>query len=149
MSPGNLFAMGLAYYPDNPLHGRHMSRAPIGKTLRGTYRLFDDRHDIDIRLSCARPSAIRRWGRAGILGVRMRSSTLVVGLWLSLFVVGDVHAYLDPGAGSIILQAVIAAVAGGFIVMRTYWSKVKQLFTRRKVLGVTEVDPQPRDRASS
>lgn len=81
---------------------------------------------------------------AGILGVRMRSSTLVVGLWLSLFVVGDVHAYLDPGAGSIVLQAIIAAVAGGFIVMRTYWSKVKQLFTRRKVLGVTEVD-QPRD----
>lgn len=75
----------------------------------------------------------------------MRSSTLVVGLWLSLFVVGDVHAYLDPGAGSIVLQAIIAAVAGGFIVMRTYWSKVKQLFTRRKALGVGEVDPQPRD----
>jgi hypothetical protein len=75
----------------------------------------------------------------------MRSSTLVVGLSLSLFVVGDVQAYLDPGAGSIILQAIIAAVAGGFIVMRTYWSKVKQLFTRRKVLGVAEVDPQLRD----
>lgn len=75
----------------------------------------------------------------------MRSSTLVVGLWLSLFVVGDVHAYLDPGAGSIVLQAIIAAVAGGFIVMRTYWSKVKQLFTRRKVLDAAEVDPQPRD----
>jgi len=79
----------------------------------------------------------------------MRSSTLVVGLWLSLFVVGDVHAYLDPGAGSIVLQAIIAALAGGFIVMRTYWSKVKQLLTRRKVLGVAEVDPEPRDRASS
>ncbi len=74
----------------------------------------------------------------------MRSSTLV-GLWLSLFVVGDVHAYLDPGAGSIFLQAIIAAVAGGFIMMRAYWSKVKQLFTRRKVLGVAEVDPEPRD----
>ena len=75
----------------------------------------------------------------------MRSSTLVVGLWLFPFVVGDVHGYLDPGAGSIVLQAIIAAVAGGFIVMRTYWSKVKQLFTRRKVLGVAEGDPQPRD----
>ena len=75
----------------------------------------------------------------------MRSSTLVVGLWLSLFVVGDAHAYLDPGAGSIALQAIIAVVAGGFIVMRTYWSKVKQLFTRRKPLGVAEGDPQPRD----
>ncbi len=73
----------------------------------------------------------------------MRSSTLVAGLWLSLFVVGDVHAYLDPGAGSIVLQAIIAAVAGGFMVMRTYWSKVKQLFTRRKL--VAEPDPEPRD----
>lgn len=71
----------------------------------------------------------------------MRSSTLVAGL--SLFVVGDVHAYLDPGAGSIVLQAIIAAVAGGFMVMRTYWSKVKRLFTRRKV--VAEPDPEPRD----
>ena len=75
----------------------------------------------------------------------MRSSTLVVGLWLSLFVVGDVPAYLDPGAGSIVLQAIIAAVAGRFIVMRTYWSKVKQLFTRRKAVGHPGVDPQPRD----
>lgn len=71
----------------------------------------------------------------------MRSSTLVAGL--SLFAIGDVHAYLDPGAGSIVLQAIIAAVAGGFIVMRTYWSKVKRLFTRRKV--VAEPDPEPRD----
>jgi len=70
---------------------------------------------------------------------------MVVGRWLSLFVVGDVQAYLDPGAGSIVLQATIAAVAGGFMVMRTYWSKVKQLFTRRKALGVAEVDPEPRD----
>lgn len=75
----------------------------------------------------------------------MRASTMVVGRWLSLFVVGDVQAYLDPGAGSIVLQATIAAVAGGFMVMRTYWSKVKQLFTRRKALGVAEVDPEPRD----
>lgn len=71
----------------------------------------------------------------------MRSSTLVAGLWLSLFVVGDVHAYLDPGAGSIVLQAIIAAVAGGFIVMRTYWSKVKRLFRWRKA----EPDAKPRD----
>ncbi|MGH8566867.1 MAG: hypothetical protein ACREXU_02350 [Gammaproteobacteria bacterium] len=74
----------------------------------------------------------------------MRSSTLVVGLWLALFIVGDVHAYLDPGTGSIVLQAIIAAVAGGFMVLRTYWSKVKQLFTRRKTLGVAEANRRPR-----
>jgi hypothetical protein len=45
---------------------------------------------------------------------------------------GDAHAYLDPGAGSMVLQGIIAAIAGGFVVMRSYWGKVKQLFTRRK-----------------
>jgi hypothetical protein len=49
----------------------------------------------------------------------------------------------NPGAGSIVLQAIIAAVAGGFMVMRTYWSKAKRLFTRRKL--VAEPDPEPRD----
>jgi hypothetical protein len=107
--------------------------------------LFEDRHDTEILLSYARPRAIRVGDRSRILEVRMRSSTLVAGLWLSLFIVGDVQAYLDPGAGSIVLQAIIAAVAGGFIVMRTYWSTVKQLFTRRKTLRVAEANPQPRD----
>jgi hypothetical protein len=49
----------------------------------------------------------------------------------------------NPGAGSIVLQAIIAAVAGGFMVMRTYWSKAKRLFTRRKL--VAKPDPEPRD----
>lgn len=71
----------------------------------------------------------------------MRSSTLVAGL--PLFVVGDVHAYLESRRRSIVLQAIIAAVAGGFMVMRTYWSKAKRLFTRRKL--VAKPDPEPRD----
>lgn len=34
------------------------------------------------------------------------------------------QAYLDPGTGSIILQAVIGAVAGALIVIKLYWYKL-------------------------
>lgn len=38
------------------------------------------------------------------------------------------HAYLDPGSGSLIIQAVLAAVAGAAVLLRTYWDKVRALF---------------------
>lgn len=38
------------------------------------------------------------------------------------------HAYIDPGAGSIILQGVVGAIAGGLFVLRAYWSKAKAFF---------------------
>lgn len=35
-------------------------------------------------------------------------------------------AYLDPGAGSMILQALAAGVAGVAVVGRLYWSRLKR-----------------------
>ena len=35
------------------------------------------------------------------------------------------HAYIDPGAGTIILQGAIATVAGGMLAFRTYWRRVR------------------------
>ena len=37
-------------------------------------------------------------------------------------------AYLDPGTGSFIIQALIATLAGALIAVRTYWSKIKAFF---------------------
>jgi hypothetical protein len=37
-------------------------------------------------------------------------------------------AYIDPGTGSLILQAIIGAVAGLAIATKLYWSKVLKLF---------------------
>lgn len=36
----------------------------------------------------------------------------------------NAHAYLDPGTGSILLQAVLAGVAGLLAVFKIYWSKI-------------------------
>jgi hypothetical protein len=40
-------------------------------------------------------------------------------------------AYLDPGTGSMILQAIVATVAGAAVVITTYWQKIRTFFRRR------------------
>ena len=43
------------------------------------------------------------------------------------------HAqYLDPGAGSIIVQAVIAVVIGVAATARLYWHRISLFLSRRK-----------------
>lgn len=45
----------------------------------------------------------------------------------------DASAYLDPGTGNMILQAVVGAVAGGLVVMKIYWNRLKEfLFPSRR-----------------
>lgn len=38
---------------------------------------------------------------------------------------GGRFAYVDPGAGSFILQAVVATLAGVVVAANAYWSKIK------------------------
>lgn len=40
------------------------------------------------------------------------------------------YAYLDPATGSIILQGLIAGIAGLAVVLRLYWARVKGFFRR-------------------
>ena len=42
-----------------------------------------------------------------------------------------VHAYLDPGTGSMILQIVLGGVAGLLVVGKLYWAKFTSLFSRQ------------------
>ena len=53
-------------------------------------------------------------------------------LWAFLGYVPVAHAYLDPGTGSMVLQAIIGAIAGFALVGRLYWSKIKGFFARRQ-----------------
>ena len=47
-----------------------------------------------------------------------------------IFSINNVFAYLDPGTGSIILQAIMGAIAAGFSYCVFYWNKVKNFFLR-------------------
>ncbi len=39
-------------------------------------------------------------------------------------------AYIDPGSGSILLQAIIATIAGAGTAISIYWNKIKLFFTK-------------------
>ncbi len=47
---------------------------------------------------------------------------------LVLWGTSPAYAYLDPGTGSIILQALLGGAAGALIAGRLYWSKIKSFF---------------------
>jgi hypothetical protein len=40
-------------------------------------------------------------------------------------------AYLDPGAGSMLLQGMLAAVAGSAFALKQHWRRVASLFRRK------------------
>jgi hypothetical protein len=48
----------------------------------------------------------------------------------ALLWVEPAHAYLDPVTGSILLQGLLAGVAGVAVVLRLYWGRVKAFFRR-------------------
>ena len=48
----------------------------------------------------------------------------------------EAYAYLDPGSMSYVLQIVIAALIGGLLAIRMFWSRIKlfltKLFSKKK-----------------
>ena len=58
----------------------------------------------------------------------MRRHVTFVLLLLVVAFPRDVQAYLDPGTGSLIFQAVVAALAAIAFAFRSYASKIRSLF---------------------
>jgi|TARA_B110000438_G_scaffold287489_1_gene319848 hypothetical protein len=44
--------------------------------------------------------------------------------------ISDAYAYLDPGTGSIMIQALIGALVGLAITLKVFWYKIKMKLTR-------------------
>jgi hypothetical protein len=53
-------------------------------------------------------------------------------LFLASYANGDAHAYLDPGSGSMMLQALMAGVVAALAVTRMYWDRLKAFVSRRQ-----------------
>ncbi len=48
----------------------------------------------------------------------------------SVFLFPDpAYAYIDPGTGSLILQSIFGIIAGGLIVLKLYWNRLKGFFS--------------------
>jgi len=37
-------------------------------------------------------------------------------------------AYIDPGSGSFVLQAIVAGLAGVIVAVNAYWTRIKRFF---------------------
>ena len=46
--------------------------------------------------------------------------------------ISNAFAYIDPGTGSIVIQAMIGALVGVGITLKIYWYKIKEKFSRNK-----------------
>ena len=60
---------------------------------------------------------------------------LGAGLYIAMFLLmsevnGRLEAYLDPGTGSMVIQAVLAAIVGAASLVRLYWHRLKSVFGR-------------------
>jgi hypothetical protein len=52
-----------------------------------------------------------------------------------------VLAYLDPGTGSIVIQAVVGGVLGSLLVIKLFWRKIVSWFTGKGTPPPTGDDP--------
>jgi hypothetical protein len=58
---------------------------------------------------------------------------LFVGMFLLYsYLSGDVHAYLDPGTGSMALQLIVGGVVAVIATARLYWARLKSFSTRKR-----------------
>ncbi|MFO0992285.1 MAG: hypothetical protein U1E67_10185 [Hyphomicrobiales bacterium] len=69
----------------------------------------------------------------------MRPKLILCSIAALMFIETDAYAYLDPGTGSIILQALIAGVAGSLFVVKAYWYKL------RNFLGIGRQNSETED----
>jgi hypothetical protein len=60
----------------------------------------------------------------------MRKIPIFAVVWLILGVAGSAHAYLDPGSGSMVVQALLAGVAGLLVALKFLWHRIAALFKK-------------------
>ncbi len=73
--------------------------------------------------------------RLATFGYLLALTTMLVGASTS-----TVHAYLDPGTGSVILQVLLGGAAGLMLVGKLYWQKlVTMLGFKRKSADLQDI----------
>ena len=78
----------------------------------------------------------------------LRSHRMAMLVVLVVCSVQPAYAYLDPGTGSLILQGLIAAVAGAMVYAGMYWRRIKSFFSpksRAEAETPPESDQPPED----
>ncbi len=66
---------------------------------------------------------------------QFKTSRVVFSLSPLIFAAYNIHAYIDPGTGSLIIQLLIASFVGGLFLMKIFWGKVKAFFNNLFLRG--------------
>jgi hypothetical protein len=53
-------------------------------------------------------------------------------LFITNYFISDVYAYVDPGTGSLFIQALLGVLVGIGITTKIYWHKLKEKFYNMK-----------------
>lgn len=65
---------------------------------------------------------------------KSKTSLTTSGVLLSVFLLPltsqNIHAYIDPGTGSLIIQVLIASFVGGLFLLKVFWGKVKAFLSK-------------------
>jgi hypothetical protein len=69
--------------------------------------------------------------------------SVLVLAFLGVSIAKPAHAYLDPGTGSIMLQAALAGVAGAVVILRLYLGKLKALLGLRRPPALDSASNSP------
>lgn len=59
---------------------------------------------------------------------QFKTSQVIFSLPPLIFAAYNIHAYIDPGTGSLIIQMLIASFIGGLFLIKVFWGKVKAFF---------------------
>lgn len=70
--------------------------------------------------------------------------------WILIFTTRDAEAYIDPSAGGMLIQALLAGTAGVAVLGKLFWGRIRRLFGAADPEPSAESKPggpgQPHDR---
>jgi len=75
----------------------------------------------------------------------MINKILIVNFIYLFFTFSSAHAYLDPGTGSIIVQALIGFLAAVAVALKLYWHKFLRFLGIRKKINFDEENNNSQD----
>lgn len=74
-------------------------------------------------------------------------STIALLAGICLLIATPAYAYVDPGAGSMLVQLLTGGVAGALVLVRLFWSRLRGKAVKTPD-AATDPSPQPEDSAS-
>ena len=57
-------------------------------------------------------------------------AVILISIFLVFILVNQSYAYIDPGTGSMLVQAVLAAIVGSAVTIKLFWKRIKIFFLR-------------------